>query len=111
MLPYLEDISPKLAGATVFSTLDASSGFFQIPLDKESMKLTTFITPFGRYCFTRVPMGISLGPEVFQIKMKQLLEGLPGCEVIMDDAIVYGKDQKAHDETINAFYKELNSPA
>ena len=53
------DIAPKMAGATVFSTLDASSGFFQVPIHRESMPLTTFITPVGRYCFERVPMGIS----------------------------------------------------
>ena len=49
MLPNLEDITPKLAGATVFSTLDAVGGFYQIPPSPESMALTTFITPFGRF--------------------------------------------------------------
>lgn len=44
ILPTLEDIAPKLSGATVFSTVEASSGFWQIPLDERSRKLTTFIT-------------------------------------------------------------------
>lgn len=57
VLPTLEDIAPKLAGAKVFSTLDASSGFWQIPLDPDSQKLTTFITPMGRFCFRRLPFG------------------------------------------------------
>jgi hypothetical protein len=73
MLPNLDDIAPKLAGSKVFSTLDASSGFFQIPLDEDSKPLTTFITPFGRYSFERVPMGISLGPECFQTKMREVM--------------------------------------
>ena len=47
VLPTLEDIAPKLAGAQFFSKLDASSGFWQIPLHPDSTKLTTFITPFG----------------------------------------------------------------
>ena len=55
MLPTLEDITPKLAGAKVFSSLDASSGFWQIPLDPSSQKLTTFITPMGRFCFKCLP--------------------------------------------------------
>jgi hypothetical protein len=71
MLPNLEDISPKLAGSTVFSKLDASSGFYQIPLHPDSSKLTTFITPMGRFCFKRVPFGISSGPEIFQRKMTE----------------------------------------
>ena len=46
VLPTLEDIAPKLAGARYFSKLDASSGFWQIPLHPDSAKLTTFVTPF-----------------------------------------------------------------
>ena len=47
MLPTLEDIAPQLARATLFSSLDASSGFWQIPLDKDSARKTTFITHLG----------------------------------------------------------------
>ena len=47
VLPTLEDVAPNLAGAQYFSKLDASSGFWQIPLHPESAKLTTFITRSG----------------------------------------------------------------
>ena len=50
-LPAVEKSLAQLAGAKVFSTLDANSGFWHIPLDRDSALLTTFITPFGRYCF------------------------------------------------------------
>ena len=102
MIPNLDDIAPKMAGCTVFSTLDAASGFYQVPLAEESMKVTTFMTPFGRYCFRRLPMGISLGPEVFQTKMRELLADLDGCETIMDDTIVYGKTMEEHDHRLEA---------
>lgn len=51
ILPTFEDIAPKLA--EVFSTLDALCGFWQIPPDATRQKLTTFITPTGRFCFRR----------------------------------------------------------
>jgi hypothetical protein len=107
MLPNLDDIAPQLDGAKFFTTLDASSGFFQIPLSEESSLLTTFITPFGRYAFRRVPMGISLGPEVFQTKMKETLAGLEGCDAIMDDTIVYGKTEAEHDNRLEAVLKRI----
>lgn len=69
MLPTLEDIAPKLSRATVFSTVDEVSGFWQISLDASSMKLTTFITPVGRFCFRRLPFGITSAPEIFQQKI------------------------------------------
>ena len=35
-IPKVDDTLAQLAGATVFSKLDANSGFWQIPLDEES---------------------------------------------------------------------------
>ena len=94
MLPNLDDIAPKLANSSVFSSLDASSGFFQIPLEESSSALTTFITPFGRFRFKHIPMGITSSPEIFQKKMCELLAGHEGCDVIMDDILIYGKDEE-----------------
>jgi hypothetical protein len=48
-IPKVDDVLGKLAGATIFSELDAISGFWQIPLTPESRLLTTFIAPFGPY--------------------------------------------------------------
>ena len=91
----------KLSDGTVFSSLDAASGFWQIPLDSECVKLTTFITPFGRYCFNRLPFGITSAPEIFQFKMNELLGGLEGVVVYMDDILVYGSNMKEHDERLS----------
>ncbi|KAI4884911.1 hypothetical protein NFI96_000924, partial [Prochilodus magdalenae] len=89
ILPTAEEIIAGLSGSTVFSSLDAAAGFWQIPLDKDSQRLTTFITPFARYCFKRLPFGITSAPEIFQRKMVETLEGLQGVSVYMDDIIVH----------------------
>ncbi|KAK7098079.1 hypothetical protein V1264_004963 [Littorina saxatilis] len=107
MLPNLDDIAPKMVGSKFFTTLDASSGFFQIPLQEDSSLLTTFMTPFGRFAFQRVPMGISLGPECFQTKMKETLEGLEGCDAIMDDTIIFGRTEEEHDRRLDAVLKRI----
>ena len=49
-LPFVEHTLGQLAGAKIFSKLDANAGFWQIPSTEESSHPTTFITPFGRYC-------------------------------------------------------------
>jgi len=69
ILPSTDEMTAQLNGSTIFSSLDAASGFWQIPLDKDSQRLTTFITPYGRYCFKRLPFGINSPPEIFQRKM------------------------------------------
>ena len=71
-LPTVDDTLAQLAGARLFSKLDANSGFWQIPLSQESRLLTTFITPMGRYCFNKLPFGISSAPEHFQRRMNEL---------------------------------------
>ena len=109
MLPNLDDIAPKLAGAKYFSKLDASSGFYQIPLSPESSILTTFITPFGRFCFQRIPFGITSAPEIFQRKMTEMLNGLDGVDVIMDDMIIYGKTLEEHDKHLNETLNRIHN--
>ena len=58
----------------MFSKLDANSGFWQIPLTiyTSSKLLTTFLTHNGRYCFNKLPFGISSTPEHFQKRMNQV---------------------------------------
>ena len=63
--PTVDDIAAKLHGARVFTVLDATSGYWQVKLDKKSSLLTTFNTPFGRYRFTRLPFGVNSAQDVF----------------------------------------------
>ena len=71
-LPTVESVLAQMAGAKVLSKLDANSGFHQIKLSEESKPLTTFITPFGRYCYNRLPFAINSGPEHFHMQIHQV---------------------------------------
>ena len=105
ILPTLEDVAPKLAGAKVFSKLDASSGYWQIPLHPDSTKLTTFITPMGRFCFRRLPFRITSAPEIFQHRMTSLLKDQEGTAAIQDDIIVYGRSVAEHDKRLQEVFE------
>ena len=89
-LPTLEELLPELSKARIFSSFDAKDGFYQVSLDEDSSKLTTFWTPLGRYRYLRMPSGISLAPEVFESKLQECLANLPGVKVIRDDILVVG---------------------
>ncbi|KAL9960046.1 hypothetical protein ACROYT_G033443 [Oculina patagonica] len=92
----VEDVASRMPNATVFSTLDARSGFWQIKLDYQSSLLTTFSTPFGRYRFLRMPFGLTSASEVFQRAMEELFAGYP-CAIIVDDLLVWGEGTADHD--------------
>ena len=96
--PTLEEISHKLAGATVFSKLDAKDGFWSVHLDNASSHLTTFNTHKGKYRFLRIPFSLKMAQDVFQMRMDQITERLPGIIAIHDDICVFGKTQEQHDK-------------
>ncbi|UYV72119.1 hypothetical protein LAZ67_9001873 [Cordylochernes scorpioides] len=79
----------------------------RIPLSEESFSLTTFLTPFGRYRFKRLPFGISSAPEVFQRKMSNLLESQSGVNCHMDDIVIWGATQEEHDERLRCVLRKL----
>jgi len=106
-MPTTEQTLAKLSGAKIMSKLDANSGFWQRKLSENSKLFTTFITPWGRYCFTRLPFGISSAPEHFQKAMQRILEGLDGVECQVDDILVFGETQEQHDKRLIAVLERL----
>ncbi|XP_013140043.1 PREDICTED: uncharacterized protein K02A2.6-like, partial [Papilio polytes] len=101
-LPTLAEIACRLQGATVFSKLDARSGFWMCEIDDASADLCTFGTPFGRYQFLRLPYGINCAPEVFHSKIRQILEDLEGVDSFVDDIVVWGANIDEHDRRLKA---------
>ena len=94
LLPTIEELTTRIGNAKVFTVLDASNGFWQVPLDEKSSKLTCFNTPFGRYRWLRIPFGLNSASEVCQRRMQEIIEGLPGTEVIFDDFLIIARPQR-----------------
>lgn len=66
-----------------------------------------FNTPYGRYKFNRFSYGLNLSSEVFQEKMCNLLEGMEGVSVYVDDILCYGTNLKQHDERLKKLLVRL----
>ena len=92
-----EDIASRLSGVKVFPKLDANKGYWQVPLDEESIKMTTYNTPYGRYQFLRLSYGIHSAQEVFHKKISQSFENESQVETDVDDILTWGKDNNDHD--------------
>ena len=105
----LEELLPELTKAKIFSTCDLKSGYHHLKLDEESSKLTTFITPHGRYRYLRLPFGLNVSSEIFQSRLNEALEGLQGVLCIADDILIYGcgdtieEAEKDHDNKLKTF--------
>lgn len=110
----IDEILPELTRAKVFSTVDASKGFWQVKLEEDSSKLTTFSTPFGNYRWLRLPFGISSSPKIFQMRLTEITSGLKGTEIIADDIVITGggdtieEAMKDHNSNLEALLKRFD---
>ena len=99
----VEEITHKLADATVLSKLDAKDGYWSIQLDTDSSLLTAFSSPSSnqRYKFNRLPFGLCVAQDLFQEAMDKITSELNGVISIADDICVYGKDEEEHDRNLH----------
>lgn len=98
-IPTLEELSLKLKGKKYFTVLDLKEGFYHVPLEEECMLYTTFITPFGKFCFKRLPFGLNVSPEVFQ-RVNEKVFGNLGIGIYFDDFIIAGETTEIHDQIL-----------
>ena len=84
----LGEVCSQLAGSKFFSILDTDQGFWQIEMDEKSSKLCPFITPWGRYRFTRTPFGIVNASEIFQAATDKIFADMTGVTVVIDDILI-----------------------
>ena len=96
----VEEIAHQLAGAVVFTKADALKAFLQVHLTEESSKLLVINTHKGRYRFKRMPFGVKMSQDVFQMKMDLIMERCPGVISIHDDIVVYGVSEEDHDANL-----------
>ena len=67
-------------------------------LAESSKKLKTFWTPHGRYCWNRLPFGLSSSPEEYQSRLYMVLDRLKDVKVIADNILVFAEEaRKDHD--------------
>ena len=58
----------------VLSKLDLAKGFYQVVMEDKSIELTTFVSPYGKYQFRRMPFGLKNAPATFQALMERVLD-------------------------------------
>jgi transposase InsO family protein len=97
-LPRIDDTLDSLAGSKYFSTLDLTSGYWQITLAPGSSEKTAFSSAGGLYQFKYMPFGLTNAPATFQRAMEFCLSGLQWeqCLIYLDDVIVFSETFEDH---------------
>ena len=106
-LPIITDVLRKRRGCEFLSKLDISMQYYTFTLDEESKRLCTIVTPFGPYCYNRVPMGLSISPGFAQARMEEIFRDLDDTECYIDDIGVFSTDWESHLQTLSKVLTRL----
>ena len=110
-LPRIDETIESLYGATIFSTLDLFSGYWQIEIEQQDKFKTSFVCEFGQYEFNRMPFGLTNAPSTFQRLMNSLLRPLLNKSVLvyLDDIIVYSSNFEDHLRHLSEVFELLKN--
>ena len=110
-IPRIEDLFTYLCKATLFSTLDLASGYYQVAMKPESQQYTAFSCEFGFFEYKVMPMGLTNACATFQRLMNTVLDGLIGecCLVYLDDIIIYSNSIEEHLQHVKRVAERLRT--
>lgn len=108
-LKSIEEIAARVHGSRYFTLLDCTRGFWQIKVSKRTEPYLAFSTPWGRYCFQRLPFGLASAPEVFSEIMNRILDGIEHTEISMDDILVHASTKEELEKTTQLIIDRLQA--
>ena len=111
-LPRIEQTLESLADSMAYSTLDLTSGYWQVEMTEECKPYTAFTCgPLGFFECETMPFGATNAPATFQRLMEDCLGdmNMDWCIVYLDDVIVFSKTPDEHLERLEAVFQKLSA--
>ena len=106
-LPNIQDITSYLNGAKIFSKLDLTKGYYQVPLNPDDIPKTAITTPFGTYTFNYSCFGLRNAGATFQRLMDDIFGDLDFVVIYIDDILVYSSSEQQHLEHLRIILQRL----
>ena len=105
-LPRIDEALDGLSGAKFFTTLDMTSGYWQVEIAPEDREKTAFSTGKGLHHFRKMAMGLRNAGATFQRLMELVLAGVDArsCLVYLDDVVLFNKTEEGHLRTLEEVF-------
>ena len=99
-MPKISEILQKRAGYKYFTKLDILSQFYTFELDEQSKELCVIVTPFGKFRYNWLPMGLKQSPDFAQEIMEDILRDIEECDCYIDDVGCFDSSWDLHLQTL-----------
>ena len=108
-LPRVDDCLDALSGSRWFSTMDCSSGYWQVEMDKDDKEKTAFAATSNLYHFKVMSFGLTNAPGTFQRLMELVLKGLDWRSILvyLDDILIFTPTFEEHLEVLEEVFRCL----
>lgn len=108
-LPHQADVLAAMGGNAFFSTLDLTSGYYNVPLHEDDKKYTAFSSPLGLHEYNRMPQGLCNSPATFMRMMLTIFgdQNFLSLLCYLDDVLVFGRTERESLERLELVFKRL----
>jgi hypothetical protein len=110
-LARIDEVVHSTAGYELLSFLDCYSSYHQIALNKDDQIKTSFITPFGAYCYTTMSFGLKNARATYQRAIQECLKKKIQDELVkayVDDVVVKTKESHSLIDNLTRTFVALN---
>uniref|UniRef100_H3AAI5 ribonuclease H n=1 Tax=Latimeria chalumnae TaxID=7897 RepID=H3AAI5_LATCH len=110
-LPHQADCLAALGGNMFFSTMDLTSGFYNVPLYEANKKYTAFTTSIGLHEYNQLPQGLCNSPATFMRMMISIFgdQNFSNLLCYLDDLLVFVPTEEEALQRLEMVFARLRS--